>query len=391
MGQHGKVTMSEVNLAHHPAYKWAVYWPASEPGKPKRTKRFKTKDAASRFRTEKENELLRDGRKSANLRESAVREALWAVKALEPCGVTLRQVVEEYLAHHEAGKRSKAFNVAVEEFLETKKAAGKSLRYRADLQFRLRAFNKAGGGEDKKPFGERLVSEITARDVEAWLAGLAGSPVTRNNFRRVLGVFFTWARKMDLCGGNPAIDATAATEIPERVEVFTPAELRLILDQAPAELLPQFVLGAFAGLRTAEIDRLRWDKVNFTKERIEVDAKIAKGAAHRFVPIPPVLAAWLKPIRKESGLVQASRAKMKLREFRRELAIPSPERPAVTWKHNGLRHSFGSYALAREEDAGKVAAWMGHTNPHMLFRHYRERVEREEADEWFKVFPSVFK
>lgn len=380
--------MSEINLAHHPTYKWAVYWPASEPGKPKRSKRFKTKEAASRFRTTKENELLRDGRKSANLRESAIQEALWAVKALEPCGVSLRQVVEDYLARHEAGRHSQGLRLAVSDFLKTKKAAGKSSRYVGDLRCRLATFTEAALAESESLFGDRLVSEIQAREIDRWLQALPVGPVTRNNYRRSLVVFFSWAAKMQLCQGNPAEHASTANEIPERVEVFTPAELRIILEAAPPELLPQFAIGAFAGLRTAEIDRLRWEKVQFGKGRIEVDAKISKGAAHRFVPIPPALAAWLELVRKDSGPVQPSRAALKLREFRRKLASATAERPAVTWKQNGMRHSFGSYAMAREEDAGKVAAWMGHTNPQMLFRHYRERVERDEAEEWFSVFPG---
>jgi integrase len=389
MGQHAKVTIGAISLGHphHSKYKWAVYWPAGEPGKPKRSKRFKSEDEAKKFRTRKETELLRDGRQAANLRESTIQEALWAQKALEPFGVSLRRAVEDYIERNAAASRSKSLQAAVKEFLAAKLATGKSARYLGDLRNRIGAFVKAGGTE-AKPFGNRLVSEISARDVDRWLASLGGSPITRNNYRRALVVFFSWSEKMGLCQGNPARDSATATEISERVEVFTPPELRIILEHAPAGLIPQFALGAFAGLRTAEIERLRWEKVNFSKGRIEVDAKVAKGAAHRYVPIPPALVAWLAPVRKDSGPVQASSLGDRLRAYRSELAESAQGRDAVAWKQNGMRHSFGSYSMALTEDAGRVAAWMGHTNPQMLFRHYRERVDKDEAEEWFNVLPA---
>ncbi len=38
--------------------------------------------------------------------------------------------------------------------------------------------------------------------------------------------------------------------------IFTPAELRKILAVCPAKLLPHIVIGAFSGIRAAEIERV---------------------------------------------------------------------------------------------------------------------------------------
>lgn len=60
----------------------------------------------------------------------------------------------------------------------------------------------------------------------------------------------------------------------------------------------------------------------------------------------------------------------------------------VTWKRNGLRHSFCSYRMAVTESADKVAFEAGNS-PAMLFKHYRELVTRELGEAWFGIMPRV--
>ena len=62
-----------------------------------------------------------------------------------------------------------------------------------------------------------------------------------------------------------------------------------------ALLAPVLVLGAFAGLRTAEIERLDWSEVNLGGKFIEMKAKKAKTRARRLGPIVPALEAGNSP------------------------------------------------------------------------------------------------
>ena len=64
------------------------------------------------------------------------------------------------------------------------------------------------------------------------------------------------------------------------------------------------------------------------------------------------------------------------------------EDAGLTWKHNGLRHSFASYRLAAIHDAPRVAAELGHTSPQMLYSTYRELVLPEEAERYWKIAPQ---
>lgn len=377
-----EVTVRPFSSKHHPTMNYVVYWPAAEPGKPRKSRRFETKEEADKFRFKKEIEVTNHGRKAAALKSREIGEALWAIQQLEGHGVTLREVVTEYLDRNARIKTSIRIDEAVLEFVDTKKAAGKSERYLLDLRARCNLFAES--------FGEKTMAEIDVAAVERWLEGIKAGAITRNNYRRVLSVFFAWGMKRGFCTGNPAAESERAKEVSERVEIFTASELRVMLNAAPAHLLPFLAIGAFAGMRAEEIRRLKWEDVDFLKKRIDVRASVAKSAATRYVPMKDVLIDWIQPIAKAAGDVAPVNAYQKLRAFRRELEQEDTEkaRPAVAWKQNGLRHSFASYALAESDNAAQVALWLGHDSNKMIFKHYRERVTPEAAAEWFEVKPS---
>ena len=85
--------------------------------------------------------------------------------------------------------------------------------------------------------------------------------------------------------------------------IFTPDELRKILAVCPANLMPHIVIGAFSGIRAAEIERLDWKDVLWDRGYIEIKAAKAKTKARRLVPLLPNLRAWLEPARKAEGPV----------------------------------------------------------------------------------------
>ena len=59
----------------------------------------------------------------------------------------------------------------------------------------------------------------------------------------------------------------------------------------------------------------------------------------------------------------------------------------MKWSNNVLRHSYGSYHLAKFEDINKTSLQLGHMKPDVLFNHYRDLVTREEADYFWNIFP----
>lgn len=82
-------------------------------------------------------------------------------------------------------------------------------------------------------------------------------------------------------------------------EIFSVEELIALLaaaQETEADVLPMLVIGAFAGLRYAEIKRLDWSEVDLKRNFIEVKASKSKTARRRIIPIQPNLAAWLRHI-----------------------------------------------------------------------------------------------
>ena len=88
---------------------------------------------------------------------------------------------------------------------------------------------------------------------------------------------------------------TAKPKLPDNPpEIFTVDELSTLLEKATG-VVPMIAIGAFAGLREAEIQRLDWNEIDLIRGHIEVTAAKAKSARRRIVPIQPNLAAWLQP------------------------------------------------------------------------------------------------
>src|SRR5262249_14310958 len=183
---------------------------------------------------------------------------------------------------------------------------------------------------------------------------------------------------------NP-IPRTAKPKLVDRPpEIFDVDELHALLEAAnrvAPDVLPTLAIGAFAGLRDAEIKRLDWGEVSFARGHIEVKAAKAKSARRRLVPIQSNLAAWLRPYSGMKGRVVPVGARRKLDRARKTAGL-------AQWPTNGLRHSFASYRLAATHDAPRVASELGHTSPHMLYSTYRELVLPEEAERYWKLAPQ---
>src|SRR5262249_30565676 len=243
-------------------------------------------------------------------------------KALARFGKTLADAIGFYLSHLEANVRTCTFSELLAQLLPAKAADGGSVRYLKDLRYRL--------GQFAKGFGEKLVSEIKCDQIDDWLRGLKVSAVSRNNSRRALRTAWSFAVARKYCVENEAAKTAKAKEIEGTVGILTVAETARLLEAAPAELVPFIAIGAFAGLRRAEIERLDWSEVDLESGLITVEAVKAKSARRRFVKIRPNLAAWLQPYTKHHRMVTPNSRKM-FEETREAAGIKN-------WPSNALRH-----------------------------------------------------
>ena len=161
----------------------------------------------------------------------------------------------------------------------------------------------------------------------------------------------------------------------------TPEEMLKLLLASHARMLPMVAIGAFSGVRSAEIGRLGWDNIKWDRNFIEIAGRKAKTAARRIVPLSENLKNWLAPWRQETGkIVSLSDPSGSLNDIAIKAGIPGG------WRQNGLRHSFVSYRVALTGDVARTALESGNSEK-MIFRHYREVVDEEAAGAWFSITP----
>ena len=319
---------------------------------------------------------------------SEVEDYRLAKGKLGPFNVSLLTAVEEWIAGRGKTPRLVTKTVAevADEFLTSKRVEGAGFFHLEDRKYRMNKFASSFPGR---------IDLVSTHEIEVWLNSLKVSGRTRNNYRNAVLQLFRYARgKHYLPRNEPTVveDVAAANSGEGAIEIYTPIELRMLLSNAPAKLLPFFAIGALAGLRSQEMMRLDWGDIRFEQGFIEVAAEKAKTASRRLVPLLPALAAWLLPLRQKSGQVVGYKRNDVLCEARQRFCkkemVESGEVVEFIWKPNALRHSYASYRMADIKDAARVALEMGNS-PTMLFRNYRELVTEKQAAEWFSVLPTV--
>lgn len=301
---------------------------------------------------------------------------------------TIVEAVKFFLEEHQKAQLPPIkVSILIESFLKHLKEQKKSRRYTLDMQARLHKAAETFAGN---------VADIKATDINLWLIGMKeASGRTRNNYRSALATLLSYARSQGYLPRGVQTEAEFSLRQHElktgEIGIYTPEKLHTLLFEIEPRLVPFVAIGAFAGLRTAEIVRLEWPEIRFGQNVIEIKAAKSKTASRRLVPILPVLAEWLAPVRKDSGRV--------LRGVHDEFAIATQFKkavdaitndkgePLVKIVHNGLRHSFITYRMAIVKSAAEVALEAGNS-PRMIFEHYRELSTEAEAKKWFGNRPS---
>lgn len=122
-----------------------------------------------------------------------------------------------------------------------------------------------------------LVPDPLAADVgdaEAWWATLDGLAVkSRQRSLSCVRSFYTWAMRFDLIVRDPTRRLDAPTQGQRVPRPIGRADLRKALDNAPDDLRRAISLGAYAGLRVAEVAALDWSDIDIESRRLIVRGK----------------------------------------------------------------------------------------------------------------------
>ncbi len=344
--------------------------------------------------------------KAAQMTEAQAVEYVNAARELQPLGISLTAAVSViveavklagdlpgvltglrfYKAKHKT-VTPKRVSEAVADMLVLKKSRGASDRYLRDLRLRLGVF------AEKFPCN---VGSVTTADIQAWLNGLKLSTQSYSNYRRVVNVFFVFAKSNGFCMDNPASEVERPKIRNGEIEIFTPDEARRLFAAASKDFIPALALGMFAGFRSAEIERLEWKDIDLKQGHVVIGADKAKTASRRIVPIAENLAEWLKltPEAKRTGnvwqggwLYKVQQDTAAATEVKGDEENGVAAHKPVKWKANGCRHSCASYMFALTSDAGRIAGYLGNSAA-VIHRHYRELVKPADALAWFNMRPD---
>jgi len=241
------------------------------------------------------------------------------------------------------------------------------------------------------------LEDATAESVSRFLRTLTHkgapiSPKTFNHYRSTVSLLWRHAaqlaaaRKVNI-GTDPAA-AVKRLHAPGKREVFTAAEMRALLDYTPAYWVPYVVLGAFAGLRACEVGRLAWSDIHWQHGEIRISEQVAgKRGTPRNVPICEALRAWLFPHSRKIGRIYDipdRRLERRAETFHEKCGH---EIPGFRWKANGLRHSYGSYHVAKWQNLELTRTIMG-TGIAMLRHHYHSPQFRDDAEAFWSIIPA---
>lgn len=320
-------------------------------------------------------------------------------EAMLPKGVTLKDAVNFYLLNHTTSKFTKTVEEIVEEFYAAKEATKRSDntdRYSKAYMSQLRHCLKVRLVDR---WGHRPLSSITAEEYQTWFANKIefASPGSADCVKRAIRAMSNWAQKRGY------LDATIKPSI---VAADTPeAELTepgIILPRVLEELLVRSVRGrdqrltatialkSFCGIRDSEVQRIRWDQVDFEERAIFLGRKSTKTRYSRRIEITDQVYGFLKhAYDHRQGGTRNRRCVDRVAlpnhyGAMRALCYGSPNDEHFELEDNGMRHSFVSYSIVSGADPSAVALQAGHSKD-VAKTNYTTNVRKIDAKAFFAI------
>lgn len=293
----------------------------------------------------------------------------------EAHGCTVLQAVRAW-ERTKAPFKGKRIREVIDELIAAKRREQLSAPYVDRLEDDLNCFSKVVPSE---------IEQVTAVHIKGFLNSCKVGPRRWNNLRDEIVTLFRFARSERYLAKDRATEAedVAKLKVPRKtVCTFTPHELDLILKNTREVWLPWVALSAFAGIRTFEVLRMDWACIRWDQKLIDLPPEVTKVNERRIIPMCDALILRLSPWRNATGSVCED--KVPQREI--ELLVPKVKKeiPTFTWKHNALRHSYGSYRTALTQNVPQVALEMGNSVG-MVKRHYLEAQVFEDGLKWFQL------
>lgn len=338
-------------------------------------RKFRTKQAAQDFCNEenankKEDKTMPDGADGSLVKKWMALDAELKAAGVESLIAAAQRILKDVKAVTQSGSARQCFDAC--HTAHTGKRRG---TYRADLRNRC--------GRFLRYFGEdRPAVEITPEVIEAYLKTLKNP----GDFKTI-SAWLGWAAKNRWLPKNPCTGLKPEESHGKVVTLSTVEAARLLKAAALSEewdILATIAISLFAGLRPEEFRKrakgetpanLLWGDIQngHLSVRPELSKNGRRSGKGRTVLIEPVLKDWIDLIRVKkggvlSGQIQPNNWKKIWKTWRDEHWLDADKKP-IPWAKDQLRHSFGSYHLARGKNLAETAFIM-ENSPKVLKKHY---------------------
>jgi integrase len=313
-------------------------------------------------------------------------------------GADLRDVARFWASHNRDGEIVAAtVGEAIEHFLEAKEGRAVSDFHAKTLRSHLGLFCEGHGG--------MRLSLVSRAEVLAYLLAMSkrgAHPRTVANHRGTLANFFGWCQRNKLVAMSPMVEITEG-DLPivpgGAIGVLSVAQCAAVMrwvDEHRPRFAAALALQLFAGIRVAEVRRLRWEEnFDFTQRAVILRGwRLEGGKARRVVKtgddwalrdLPENLWLWLEKYRAQGAVTCPANNALAL--MRRAFAKLKP--PVAEWPHNALRHTFCTMLMSLHGNANLVATLSRHSNAQTLFNHYvAALVSKKEAERFCKIVPT---
>ena len=366
-------------------------------------KSFDSIKKARGFAATKRNEVINDGIKALNFTEKQKKDATQAITILEDYGITLKEAAHFYVKNHRALDNTTQTNALVEAYLEQQheRMIKEEIRPRSyeDCVAFLKHF--------KDDCGHLAVDTITPQDVDAWLDGRELGNTSRAVHRRYISIFFNWCVKRGATQTNPVKETRKVKTKIHTPQIYSPTETASVLKEAVSfaqskdvkktringeltyqdrtTIVPYLSIAFFAGVRPNELMKLKWRDIDLNLGEIHINADTSKTSMARIVHIQNNLKQFLVTYRKAEDEPVFPYSQHVLKNWRTKIFKDAK----VKTIQDGARHTFATYHLAMH-GLDDTLEELGHTDPKMLFRHYRGLAKNRnaQAKKFFNIAPK---
>ncbi len=290
---------------------------------------------------------------------------------VEDCLSIIRRGSSEYRQRAQAPD----FGQAIGQFLENKRH--RRPHTRLELQHYTRSFLR-----QNPSWRERPLHGISTEECRQMLTRSFPNIHSRLKARTILHGLFSFCRKHGWVESNPAAFPDEEVPSERRIEPLSLRDVTQLLrccgQQAFRDCAAAVGIMLWAGVRPAEVQRLRWDDIKLAEGAIILHPQHTKTGGARCVSIQPVLTHWLKRDARQTGALCPLNWKRKWRDLHQAAGL-------TPWVPDVLRHSFASYHAAHYRNFEQLQYEMGHRSLQLLrFRYLATgHINPQQADRFW--------